>query len=470
MTGFEAERNSPFGRADGLLVLACLLAILLAYVGLHGIYRPENTDDAWFLSVARNHVVNGIESDVSFGSTPGAGGLGGVELFGKTFSWLYGSLLNTVGWTKSNAHLISTLCMLAAAFCWAGILLRLKFGRRLAVFFGLSLLLVEPFFGAANQARTDALSFLAVSGALLLFLQGRYGLAGFLAMVALEIHPVGVAVFFFIGSAVAAGWVSGGEPAVPWRRAAPRFAAGVAAGCAYYVALHASFLGLLPAALARGNLDGSERSNILFEYFFKTRYLRHIPELIAIAGCAVYAAWKRPVRDTPFVPVFFLAAILFVLAVRRPNFMYAIYLYPAFLLLLLRVFEGRGRLGLAVGLLLLYLLPQYGVVYARNRHGDPEAYLNGLRALVPAGAEPILGAPNAWFALVDRPFYRVDYQGDFGAVAPGKLILVEDEAFRGGAFADVKRVIDGRYDATEIGRFQDVSGTIVVKSLEAKPR
>jgi hypothetical protein len=446
-----------------------VLAILLAYVGLHGLYRPENTDDAWFLSVARSHVVDGIEADVAFGSTPGAGGLGGVELFGKTFSLLYGHILNVVGWTKGNAHLISIACILLSALCWYGILLTLGFGRRLAVFFGLSLLLVEPFFGAANQARTDALSFLVVSAALLLFLRGQYGLAGFLAMVALEIHPVGVAVFFFMAAVLAARRVSGEAPLPAWRRAAPWFAAGLAAGGAYYYALHAPFLGLLPGALARGNLGGSESSNILFEYFFKTKYLRHLPELVAVLGCAVFYAWKRPRGENPFVAVFLLAAIAFVFTVRRPNFMYAIYVYPAILLLILRVFERQGRLSLAVGLLLLYLLPQYGLVYARNRRWDFDGYLAGIRALAPADKTPVLGAPNAWFAFVDRPFLRVDYQGDFAAVAPERLILIEGQAFRDGACPEVRRIIDRRYNAAELGRFQSGAETIVVKELVAKP-
>jgi hypothetical protein len=225
----------------------------------------------------------------------------------------------------------------------------------------------------------------------------------------------------------------------------------------------------LPGALARGNLGGSESSNILFEYFFKTKYLRHLPELVAVLGCAVFYAWKRPRGENPFVAVFLLAAIAFVFTVRRPNFMYAIYVYPAILLLILRVFERQGRLSLAVGLLLLYLLPQYGLVYARNRRWDFDGYLAGIRALAPADKTPVLGAPNAWFAFVDRPFLRVDYQGDFAAVAPERLILIEGQAFRDGACPEVRRIIDRRYNAAELGRFQSGAETIVVKELVAKP-
>lgn len=458
------------GHTDRILIGAYLLAALLTYCCLNGIYRPENTDDAWFLSVAHDHVVRGIETDVAYGTTPGTGGLGGVMLFGKTFSLLYGHTLNLLGWTKTNAHLISTACLVLSALCWYAILSKLNFGKRLAVFFALSLLVAEPFFGAANQARSDALSFFVVSTGFLLFLYRHYGLAGFFSVVALEIHPVGVVVFFFMASVTAARLISGEARELRWFRPLVWFTIGLGAGSLYYLSLHAAHLGSLPMVLSLGNTGASEVNNILFEYFFKTKYLRHIPELMAVVACAVFFVHKRYHREDPLVPVFFVASLVFTLVIRRPNFMYAIYVYPAFLLLLFWVFQRHNRLGLAAGLLLVYLLPQYGFVYLQNRHWDMEEYLAQVRRLTPTDNNPVLGRPNDWFAFVDRPFFRVDYLGDFQAVAPDALVLIEGEAFRSGSCPKVRSVTDRLYDSTECGRFQSRGETIVVKKLVAKGR
>ncbi|MFH0878506.1 MAG: hypothetical protein V2A34_02225 [Lentisphaerota bacterium] len=461
-------QNQSFTCTDRLLIGACLLAVLLVYYGLHGLYRPENMDDAWFLSFAHHHIVNGIETDVTFGTKPGYGGYGGVALFGKTFTYLYGHALNLAGWTKSNAHLISTMCLVISALCWVSILQSLKFGRRLSLFFGLAMLLVEPFFGAANQARPDALSFLMVSAALLCFLCRRWGISGFLAAVAVEIHPIGVYALVFIASAAAARLISGEAQKARQVRMPLWFAAGMGVGGLYYLALHGMNLGLLPAVMSQGNTGGSQVNNILFEYFFKTKHMRHIPELVAILACAFIFIFKRYHRENAFVPVFLAASVLFTFVIQRPNFMYAIYVYPAFLLLILWVFERHGRLGLAAGLLLACLLPQFGLVYWQNRHWDMEKYLAQVRSLTPAESVPMVGRPNDWFAFVDRPFFAVDYRGDFRAAAPEIFVLVEDESFRNNGFPKVKSVADQFYTSTECGRFQSRGETVVVKRLVRK--
>jgi len=467
----DTTHNNSFLYGDRFYLGGYILAIFFVYLGLHGIYQPDNIDDAWYLSFSHNHIVKCIETDVSFGAEAGSGGYGGVVLFGKTFTYLYGHALNLIGWTKSNAHLISTMCIVLSAACWIAILHHLKFGRRLAVFFGLSMLLSEPFFKAGNVARPDSLCFLVVSAALFLFLRRRYGFAGFLSMVAIEIHPVGISAFLFIASVVVSrGFVSNENRWFKWVHMAAWLFAGTVAGVLYYVALHINNLNDLSLVLSQGN-TGSGSRNILFEYFFKTKYFRHIPEFVAIVICVAVFVFKRYYRENSLITIFLIASLLFTVIICRPNFSYVIYVYPAFILLFLWVFERQGRLGLAAGLLLVYLLPQYGFVYWHNRHWDMEKYLSQVRSLIPAGNSPIMGMPNDWFAFVDRPFFIIYYLGDFRAVAPDTFVLVDRKVFRGGTSPNLKvmTVVDQFYESTECGRFQNWGGEmVIVKQLVRK--
>jgi len=448
-----------------MVIGAYCVASVLVYFFLHGIYRPENMDDTWFLSFAHSHIVNGVESDVAFGTEPGQGGYGGVMLFGKSFSYLYGTILNAVGWTKSTAHIVSILCIILSAACWIAILSKLGYSRRLALFFGAALLLLEPFFGAANQARPDALSFLLVSSSSLLFVSRRYFLAGFLATVAIEIHPVGISALLFMGTVVIARPERSDKDKTISLTDILWVGAGVGVGVVYYLALHASNLGLLPLVLTQGNTGGSEVNNILFEYYFKTKHLRHIPELIIILICAGWYVFKRYDRENRFIPVFFIASLLFTLIIRRPNFMYAIYVYPAFLLLIFWTFERHGRLVLAAVLLLFYLLPQYAFVFVQNRSWDMGAYLSNVRALAAEDGSPIVGRPNDWFAFPNRTFYVDDYRGDFLAKAPAKFVLIEGDSFRNGAYPALRSVANDLYTASELGRFQSRGETVVLYKM-----
>ncbi|MDI6780937.1 MAG: hypothetical protein QME49_02330 [bacterium] len=458
-------QSKSFFPVDWFLIAGYILTIFFIYLFLHGKYRPELMDDTWFLSFVHNHIVKGIETDVVFGAGAGSGGFGGVVLFGKTFTYLYGYLLNLCGWTKSHAHLISTTCIFLSAACWVAILQNLKFSKRLAVFFGLAMLLVEPFFGAANRARPDALSFLVISTALLLFLRGRYGFAGFLSMVAIEIHPVGISAFLYIAGILTERFVARDVREIKWARMMGLFFSGMGMGVLYYCILHVHNLSSLPIALLQGNTSGNGVGNILFEYFFKEKYLRHIPEFVAIVACAAFFLHKRYYRENSLVAIFFIVSLLFTIIIRRPNVVYTIYIFPAFLLLYLWVFERQDRLGTAVVLLIVYLLPQYGFVFKQNRDWDMEKYLTQVRSLIPAGSSPVVGNLNDWFAFADRPFFVVHYCGDFRAVAPDSFFLVEGESFRSGAFPGIRTVTDKFYESTEYGRFQSRGELYIVKKF-----
>lgn len=440
--------------------------ILLAYLALHGIYRPDNKDDAWFLSFAYSHVVQGVESDVVFGSRPGTGGYGGVLLFGKTYSYLYGYVLNALGWTKSNGHLISTVCILLSAICWGLLLRKNGQSRLLSGVFACALLLVEPYFGAANQARPDALSFLLVSGSALAFSFNRYVAAGLLAAIAVEIHPVGISALLLIAALAVARQQSDPFDRRTLVLAAVGLLAGLLIGAAYYYGLHADHLSLLLSTLTSGNAGAGGSDNILIEYFLKTKHFRHVPELVVFVACTVWFVKRRYYRETWLVPALFVACMAFALIVQRPNFMYTIYVYPGFLLLTLWLCERNGWLKAAGLAVLVYLIPQYAIVFAQNRSWDMAQYVAQVRAAVGQHQEPIVGNPNDWFAFQQREFYSASYHGDLRPVLPGQFVLIESDHYRDGEYPRMTALVNESYRIAETVEFQSRGKPVRVHTMQ----
>ncbi len=456
--------RTPFSRSDWIIISLYLAATLTIYVLLHGIYRPENMDDAVFLSFAHNHVVGGVEEDLCFGARAGSGGYGGVTFFGKTFTYLYGYLLNLLGWTKSQAHLISTSMAFFGALTWVAILRDLGFSRRLTVFFALTLLIAEPFFGAANQARPDALVFFLASLALLFFVHGRFVAAGFLAVVSMEVHPVGI--ISFLWTAAAAWAMLRSSPpleritgsAMGWR-----LAVGPGLGVLYYLALHHRNLGGIFEAVAGGNAGGVY--SILIEYFFKTKYHRHLPELALFLSCALWFFGKRLYRENKFIPALIVAVLAFAAVIQRPSFMYMIYVFPAFLLLVLWTSERSRRLGTLALLWLVYLVPQYAFVYVQNHDWDFSKYVAAVQQAVPSDRTPVIGRYNDWFAFMNRPFYGFDYGGDFRNLGLREFYMIEDESYRQGKYPNLRAAIGGRYASKEISRFTGRGEMVVIRKF-----
>jgi hypothetical protein len=456
--------GAPLSRLDWALMGLYLVAALSVTILLHGIYRPENMDDAVFLSFAHNHVVRGIEGDLCFGASAGSGGYGGVTFFGKTFTYLYGYLLNIFGWTKGHAHLISTFIVFLSALTWVAILKRLGFSRRLTVFFGLALVIVEPFFGAANQARPDALVFFLASVALLSFVRGWFVGAGFLAVVSIEIHPVGIISFFWATSAaIAMPWSPPPFRRITGGRMGLQLALGLVLGVLYYLALHHRNLVALSEAVTGGNMGGVY--SIFIEYFFKTKHLRHLPELVLFLSCALWFVGKRLYRENKFIPAFTLAALVFATIIRRPSFMYMIYIYPALLLLVLWTFERSRHLRTIAILWLLYSLPQYAFVYTQNHDWNLSKYLATVQQAVPSDMTPVVGRFNDWFAFMNRSFYGLNYEGNFRNLGLREFYLIEDEAYRQGKYPQMDAAIDNLYTSKEVSRFTGRGEIVVIKKF-----
>jgi hypothetical protein len=184
---------------------AALFAVLAigVYWALHLIYRPENVDDAWVTSYVYGYFKQGIEQDVAFKNQ---WVVTGVELFGKTFAFLYGALYSIFGWTKNAGHLISTAFAFLAALLWCRVGVLTRLGKLGAVCLAGLLVLAEPGFSAANQARSDAFVFFLMSLATVLALESSRRpwlgfFSGLVAALAFECHPAGFLAFFYVAAA-----------------------------------------------------------------------------------------------------------------------------------------------------------------------------------------------------------------------------------------------------------------------------
>ena len=459
---------------DHVLIPVYCVMIILVYVFLHGIYRPENPDDACFVSIAYNHFVKGIQTDEIFGTTVGSGGYGGVLLFGKTYTHVQGIILNRVGWTKSNAHLISSALLLLALLLWYQIARKVGLNTRSAIYFALAMLIIEPFFGAANIARPDAMTFLIVSGGLLTFLYKRYLLSGFLVMLAIETHPMGVVVVFYMIAAFVFLMKRSSFTKIDVVKMATMLFIGIIIGGLYYYILHRENISLLASSIVSANTapsweireGGNWVNSMLYEYFFETKYYRHIPELVFILACISYYFLRRNFRRNVFISALLLASLVIGVIVRRPNFMYAVYIYPAFLLLVFWLFQDRKLIKVLAILILIYLIPQYTFVMIKNREYNIEEYLDNVAALVPEDAVPVLGGPNAWFAMKEREFYFVDYRMGLENLDLNEFYLIEDDAYRNGRYVKGMNYIQDNYSSRR--DIVSSSSKIVIRKMVKK--
>jgi hypothetical protein len=368
-----------------------------------GRYRLDDADDSLFTSYAWNYLHRGIEYDAVSGLQHD---LVGVQNFGKTFSWLLGKSLDLLGWSKANAHLLPLLFLLAALVVWWILLKAMGVSTELASAFASGALLLEPFFSTAICARGESFVFFMSSLSALFFLKKHYFFSTLSLCLGLETHPAGLVALFYIAAIL---WAFPEFRKSFRSRTAVHVGAvllGLAVGAAYYFYLHGSFISNLPGILVGGDLKTRGKiPNFLFEYYFRTRYFRHLPELAAMMACTCLY-WKRGFhRLEKFPSALLVACLCFTLVVRHPNAHYAVYVYPAFLLLALRLAEWEGRLAWALAGIGLFMIPQYAYLYGKTRQIDFPRQVEVIRRAVPADGLPVMGSPNEWYSFYDRDFY-----------------------------------------------------------------
>jgi hypothetical protein len=189
-------------------------------------------------------------------------------------------------------------------------------------------------------------------------------------------------------------------------------------GAGVFLALHLRVVAQLftLAGQANGATSG-ERGHFLVQYFFRTKYYRHVPEFVAFSIGAFVFFRKRLYRSNLFVTFSLMGMLLASLILSRPNHHYMVFLYPVFLLILVSVSRELGQLPAVSALFLAFLLPQYAMVYWKNRGFDYPKAVSDLRALVPVDTSPIVGNGDAWYLFPGRDFY---YYGNRDL--PGKTL------------------------------------------------
>lgn len=369
----------------------------LVYVILFRHYRIEAIDDAWTLSFVWNFA-NHIVTDPVFlrsGTSP--------IVFGQTHSLIYSKILNCVGWSRSNAHGVSLLLTIVGIFLWGKILSLLDWPKKHIFIFMFIAFLLEPFLGAANLTRPEALCFLILSAGLFFFMKRRFFVALLLACLATETHPMGIISFvYYLAFAL-----SDFSPS-DWKQA---FLWGVPAsllGVAYFFIINGASFGDILETVRWGRQFAPSLFGTFFEYFIHRAYHRHIPELIVLLTCAALFIRQKLYVSQRFLSYALVLTLVASVLIKRSDYIYVIYYFPLFIMLMLSVAKFyRKETALAVFFVLL-LVPQYLFLWWKQGGFDMDQYIAKIRQAVPENSIPIIGSSNNWFAFMKSGRF-IDY-------------------------------------------------------------
>jgi hypothetical protein len=403
------------------------IVLVLMYVVFRQYYRVEVLDDAWSLSWAHGWWHGKGVYDHTFGYLKGEGG---TALFGRGYVVAYAVVATLLGWSREVATGFSSVLTLASAAIWFDIVRRLGYRKQFALTFALVMLLLEAYYAMSQSTRQEAPAFLLASLSFWLFLKLRYTLSGLALGVAVEIHPFALAGGFWILAYLVVLWPQMKLTPRVYVRGAAWFFFGLGLGFLYWLYVHAPNLSELNQLGNR--VSGGYRGNAISEYYFGSpRSWRHWPELMIVLASLVVFIAQRSWKKHPLVLALFAAVILCTILIPRGNLKYIVYVYPAAILLILVVADELRSLHRLLWILLLIQVPQYAVLFWKQRTYDHSAYLAELAERVPEGPL-IYGHPNAWFALLERNFVAYGYFNRAGLTPdrwPDIFILIENHNF-----------------------------------------
>jgi hypothetical protein len=408
--------------ADTVLIIVMGIAVVLAYILLHLRFAREDVDDAWTLSFIYNMLVRHISPDSTFG-----GGLASPHIFGMTQAYIYCAILELIGWTKGNSHIVSTFFMAVSSGAWYLILRRINFPVKSALLFALMMLWCDPFFREANLARPESITFFMATISFLFFVYDWTFLSGLFVMIAFENHPMGLFSLVFITSYILGAPKGKFLPVKNFLLPGVLFAAGIAAGAAYYLALHYPYLGEIFSRLRTAS--ASQPFSVLADYFFHFQAKLHIFVFALFILCLVaFLAGKRW-GAYPFILYLLALSIIVNFINPRDNYHYTLYFYPSFLLVAFVCLEGTKWRRVAPVALFLIVSLNYMYEMYHNRNFDFSGKITMLRACVPSDTRAVLGGPDEWFAFVGRDFYASTYTHVFDTNRI-ELYNIEDNYYR----------------------------------------
>ncbi len=435
---------------DIILIFLLSFAVLSAYVLLHLRFMREDVDDAWTLSFFYNLLVRHIPPEATFG-----GGLASPHFFGMTQAYIYSFLLNITGWTKGNAHWISSFLMAAAAAMWYLIARKLNFQLYNAVLFALMILWCDPFFREANLARPESLTFFLVSLSFMLFLYKKPFLSGLSVMVAFENHPMGLFALIFIVAYLISNHDFLSHFSKNFLLLPALFIAGLACGTAYFLVLHFPYLDEIYKSI---KIASNSRSySVLEDYFFHFIARLHIFVFIFFLVCLVAFLIRKGWKDYPFIVYLLLLSILVNFINHRDNYHYTLYFYVSFLFLSFFCLEGTKWRRAAPIVLFFIVSLNYGYAMLHNRSFDFNKKIFLLKSYVPNDRLAVLGSPDEWFAFIGRDFYASTYTHSFDTNSIN-FYNIEDDSYRNndnssGGHREYKAYLKTHYTAKPVTNF-----------------
>jgi hypothetical protein len=375
--------------------------VIVSYVILFDHYRIENPDDAWSLSFAYNYTDKGITNDPNFGASHG-----GVQFFGIIHAYCYGFFLDIFGWNRANSHLISTALILLSLLLFFFILRKMDYHKEVILGCVFLLSILEPTLSCAYRARPEALVLFFIMLSLFAAVHQKYLLSGFLAVLCFEIHPMGSISFVYIVSYIFAIKLNQHLTQTQLLAITKWFTIGIAAGGLVYILLHhRHFHSIVTDVSKSASAPGS--NNSFYFYFFKTKYLRHIPELIIfVISFVMYFRYRKVLSRRSFSIISATFLIIFSFIFPRANYNYVILYYPALILILTEVSVFVRKQNYLYIMFLILLIPQYAFVYYTNYNFNLDYFLQKLNKNISQQPQyPIIGTANSWFALKDQNYY-----------------------------------------------------------------
>jgi hypothetical protein len=355
--------NAPLavGKYTPISVSVIAALVVTVYATMFGNYRINLAiDTPWYLSISYNYCMKGIDTDPTFG-VPFPGGMGGTVAFGKFAATVQCAALAPFNWSLVAANVLSVAGVVLSMAAIFAFLVGEGFGRFGAVTCCLALAASEPFVAMANQSKYEYVTFLLAVCGLLLAARRHLILAGLIAVLAIEVQPIGIMAPIYLIAYESSRMIQTRRFRLEFDRVAKLVFGGML-GLAVYFILHPDILALLAAA---SNAAGLNQGSIhfLYGYFFEARLYRHLPELVIFAVCLVVHIWRRDYMQWPFPIIASLATLFIGFFLRHHNYFYTPFWYfPSFLLVFLTISVAWRAVALPVLVLVLFV-PQYAVGY-----------------------------------------------------------------------------------------------------------
>ncbi len=399
-------RKLDLSKSQLYLLGGVIIFTLFFYALLHEKYKIYDGDDTWSLSMAYAYAKKGIDQDIIFYAKDDPAR---HLIFLKTYHILISPILDTLGWTRTNSHLINLFLLICSSILWFFICRKLEFSDRLAVLVAMGMMLFPVYFQAANHTRPDIIAFLMTSISFLLFMNKRYFFSGLMLLIAFETHTMGMMATFYIiayflwkRKEIWNNWPTFFKTAIP-------FGLGLILGGFYFYWIHRDYLTVdtfvETLSARRGMGNGNPLKNYIFSYFFQPDWYRHWWELILLIYVIVLYLKNKLYKQDVFVWIFLLVLVVSIYITGRPNRNYMVYLYPSFLILIAYTFERLDRLKfLCVSLMTIFTI-YLGTNYVINRNYDFDHLITETKSAMTDKTLPVVGMPNNWYAAQEQEFY-----------------------------------------------------------------